>query len=228
MYLVHGWGGWGLQLAAFVPALVADRFRVVAYDAPSHGDSAPGPEGPGRSTLLEIADAFQAVVDAEGPAYGVIAHSLGAAAITHALKCGSQAERVVFVAAAVDFAETLDQLQGVFRFGPRTRSSFLYRFSRRFGPMESFEVAGVIGDLAGRRELPALLAIHDRSDRETHYEGSVRVASVWPGAVVELTDGLGHRRILRDAAVAEAAHRHLSADRAAASEPPEPQERMLG
>jgi pimeloyl-ACP methyl ester carboxylesterase len=212
VYLVHGWGGWGLQLAAFIPPLVADGFQVVVYDAPSHGESSPGPQGKSRSSLPELADAFQAVVADRGPAYGVIAHSLGAAAISHALLHFAEPERVVYVAAATDFAVTLDALQAAFGFGPRVRAGFLRRFTRRFGPMESYEGVRVVSDLVIRRELPPLLAIHDRDDRETEADGSIRVAKVWPGASVELTEGLGHRRILRDAAVIGSALGFLSTD----------------
>ncbi len=78
VYLVHGWGGWRWQLDPFVDPLVDAGFRVVAFDAPSHGGSGPGPEGPGRSNILEFADALAAVVAANGPAHAVVAHSLGA------------------------------------------------------------------------------------------------------------------------------------------------------
>lgn len=218
IYLVHGWGGWGLQLAAFVPPLVADGFRVVAYDGPSHGASAPGREGPGRGTMPELADAFSAVVAAQGPAYGVVAHSLGAAAISRVLKEGLSARRMVFLATATDFRQTLDQFQALLGFGPRIRQRFLRRFTRKFGPMEDFEMVPAIGELAEDRELPALLAIHDTADRETAYEGSVRLAAVWPGASVELTEGLGHNRVLWDQGVIESARSFLvgSADRARA------------
>jgi len=46
--------------AARRTALVDAGFRVVAFDAPSHGGSGPGPEGPGRSNILEFADALVA------------------------------------------------------------------------------------------------------------------------------------------------------------------------
>src|SRR4051794_24309576 len=39
--LVHGWEGRAGQLAAFVPALTSQGFRVVSFDAPGHG-AAPG------------------------------------------------------------------------------------------------------------------------------------------------------------------------------------------
>ena len=80
VYLVHGWGGWRGQLDAFAGPLAEAGHRVVAFDALSHGDADPGPSGPGRSNILELADALTAVVAAHGPAAAVVAHSLGATA----------------------------------------------------------------------------------------------------------------------------------------------------
>jgi pimeloyl-ACP methyl ester carboxylesterase len=222
VYLVHGWGGWGLQLAAYIQPLVDLGFRVITYDAPGHGESAPGPEGKGRSTLLELADGLQAVVAAQGPAYGVIAHSLGAPATGLALRDGLEVERMVFVATATDFTETLDQMQAFLGFGPRIRAGFLRRFEARFGPMEGFRMESVLGGLA---ELPPLLLIHDRADPETSYQGSVEVAEWWPGARLETSEGLGHRRVLRDADLVKKAVVFL-AERAPADGRAGGQERM--
>ncbi|WBQ03601.1 alpha/beta fold hydrolase [Kribbella sp. CA-293567] len=228
VYLVHGWGGWGLQLAAFVPPLLDAGFRVIAFDAPSHGDSAPGREGPKRSSLPELADAFQAVVAAYGPAYGVIAHSLGAAAVMLALRDGLSARKIVFLATATDFRDGLAQYRQHLGFGPRVQKGFLRLFTRKFGPMEGYAAVPMIDALAEERELPALLAVHDRSDRETSAEGSANVVAVWPGARLHLTDGLGHNRILRDPMVVGTAITHLSTERAAAEQSPAVQETMRG
>jgi pimeloyl-ACP methyl ester carboxylesterase len=198
IYLVHGWGGWGLQLAAHIQPLVDAGFRVIAYDAPSHGESAPGREGKGTSTLLELADALKAVVADQGPAYGVVAHSLGAPATALAMRDGLDLERVVFIATATDFTELLDQMEAALGFGPRIRAGFLRRFEARFGPMDSFRMDAVIPAVAARRPLPPLLLVHDRSDPETSYQGGVDVADRWPGARLETSEGLGHRRVLRE------------------------------
>src|SRR5699024_5251666 len=56
-YLVHGWGGCWHNLSAHVRPLVAAGYRVVAYDAPSHGSSLAGGHGALSSTILEMADA---------------------------------------------------------------------------------------------------------------------------------------------------------------------------
>src|SRR5947208_2190272 len=73
VYLVHGWGGRGSQLASFVEPLRADGYRVVMFDGPAHGDSEPGPAGPARSHGVELAKALDAVFARFGPAEAVIA-----------------------------------------------------------------------------------------------------------------------------------------------------------
>src|SRR5438552_3917150 len=50
---------------------------------------------------------------------------------------------------------------------------------------------------SARRE--ALLVVHDRGDREVPFVHGDRLAATWPGAQLRATEGLGHRRILRDA-----------------------------
>ena len=45
------------------------------------------------------------------------------------------------------------------------------------------------------------LVVHDRGDRQTPYADAVRLVASLPDARLVTTDGLGHRRILKDAAV---------------------------
>lgn len=68
VYLVHGWAGHRGQLTAFVPPLMANGYRVVAFDAPSHGASAAGAFGPRSSSIPEFTAALTAVATAHGPA----------------------------------------------------------------------------------------------------------------------------------------------------------------
>ena len=61
VYLVHGWGGQRAHLAIFVKPLVAQGFRVIAFDLPSHNESDRGALAPGRTTAIECADAIAAM-----------------------------------------------------------------------------------------------------------------------------------------------------------------------
>ena len=50
-----------------------------------------------------------------------------------------------------------------------------------------------------------LLVVHDRDDVETPWTGGARLVDLWPGARLVTTEGLGHRRVLREPSVIEEA-----------------------
>src|SRR5829696_41633 len=198
VYLVHGWGGWRGQLDAFAGPLAEAGYRVVAFDALSHGDSDPGLSGPGRSNALELADALTAVVAAHGPAAAVVAHSLGPTAAAYAMRDGLAVGRAVFVAPMAAPLPYTRTFAGRLGFGERTRTRLARRIERRVGlPLSAFDVPAMAGTMA----TPPLLLVHDRHDAETGWSDSEAIARAWPGARLVTTTGLGHRRILRDPAV---------------------------
>jgi pimeloyl-ACP methyl ester carboxylesterase len=211
VYLVHGWGGWRGQLDALVAPLTAAGYRVVAFDAPSHGDSEPGPEGPGRSSVLEFAAALAAVAAAHGPATAVVAHSLGATATAFSMRDGLAADRAVFVSPMADPLPYTRAFAARLGFGERVRTRMVGRIERRVAmPMSAFAVPAVAAQVA----TPPLLLVHDRRDSETGWSDSAAIARAWPSARLVTTSGLGHRRILRDpAVVAEIAGFVAGADR---------------
>ncbi len=194
--LMHGWAGRGAQLAAFVEPLVARGFSVVTFDAPAHGDS----EGR-QAALPDLVAALRTVAAIHGPVHGVIAHSLGATATARAVHEGLAARALVFLAAPADlvtpsllFAEAL----GLSR---RVRELMRQRVEQRVGvPWEAFDVTR----LAPCQSAP-LLVVHDRGDAEVPWQHGAAIAAAWPDAKLVTTDGLGHRRILRDPTVLAAA-----------------------
>jgi pimeloyl-ACP methyl ester carboxylesterase len=211
VYLVHGWGGAAAQLGAFVEPLVRAGYRVVAFDAPSHGASAPGPSGPRSGTILEFAAALRAVVGVHGPAHAVVAHSLGCSATAVALRDGLVASRAVLVAPFVDVVPYTYGFAGRFGFGERVRARMVRRFERRLGvPMSSFDLTG----MARQMTPPPVLVVHDRDDRETTWSGGRDLSRSWPGARLLTTSGLGHRRVLSDPTVVAEVVRFVRGDRA--------------
>lgn len=200
VYLMHGWGGLGAQLGSFVDPLRTKGFQVVMFDAPAHGASAPGPSGPGRSHAIEFGRALDAVAARFGPAHTVIAHSMGAVPALLAQVHGwLSTEQLVFLAPMRDLATHFDRFAGQVGIGPRVRRAMTSRTERQVG----YPVAGIdIRVLAGLVDPVPLLVVHDRGDRETSHGDSVRLVGSWPGpARLVSTDGLGHRRVLIDAAV---------------------------
>jgi pimeloyl-ACP methyl ester carboxylesterase len=198
VYLMHGWAGHRGQLTAFVPPLVAGGHRVVAFDAPSHGESAPGAFGPRSSSIPEFAAALTGVVATYGPAHAVVAHSMGCSAAALALADGLPAGRIALLAPMASPASYARQFAAAFRFGERTYRRLVARVERRVGaPMRRFDVPEIGRTVA----VPPALIVHDRDDASTPVTDSEAIAAAWPGSRLRVTSGLGHRRLLRDPAV---------------------------
>ena len=198
VYLVHGWGGCRAHLGVFVKPLVESGHRVFAFDLPSHNESDPGALAPGRTTVVECAEAVGAFVRAHGPARAIVAHSLGAKAAALAVARGAHAERLVFLAPMGDFSWYLDIFADRHGFGPRILRGLHRRLDRRLKmPLFDTDIAVVAATVD---KLPPLLAVHDPDDPDSPYETSEKIISVWPGAKLVTTRGLGrlaHYRILR-------------------------------
>ncbi|MBW8751494.1 MAG: alpha/beta fold hydrolase [Propionibacteriales bacterium] len=195
VYLVHGWGGRGSQFGALVEPLVEAGFRVVMFDAPVHGDSDHGPAGPRRTSGVEFAKALDAVFCRFGPAEAVVAHSMGTISTYLAMRFGwLGTERLVFVAPMVQFGSLLDQFQQALGFGPRTRRAMERNVDEFVGVrVQEFDARVQ----AARVERHPTLVITDRGDRQTPYAEVVDFAETINAPLIT-TEGLGHRKILRD------------------------------
>jgi pimeloyl-ACP methyl ester carboxylesterase len=203
--LVHGWEGRGAQLGAFVGPLLSKGFRVVTFDGPGHGVS----DG-NRSSLIEMGAAVLDAARKLGPFYGAVAHSAGAAATTLALRDGAPIERMVYVAPPADLGEFLGRVATTLRLPaevlPIARERIAKRFGFRWETIAHFHLA--------QSMTAPLLVVHDSDDREIEVENGVRLASLWSGSRLEVTGGLGHRRILREQRVVSRAVGFLAADTA--------------
>ncbi|HEY4238743.1 MAG TPA: alpha/beta fold hydrolase [Kofleriaceae bacterium] len=188
--LVHGWEGRGSQLASFVEPLVRAGMSVVAFDAPAHGDS-PG----SRLYLTDLADAVIDVASAIGPVHAILAHSFGCAAVllAHA-RGGVDAPRNVMVAPNAVVDDSVAHFASALGLDAIDRAALESEIAAHAGvPLASLRL-----DLLAAGRDAGLLILHDRDDREVPVRQAERLAAVWPQAQIHITDGLGHRRILRD------------------------------
>jgi pimeloyl-ACP methyl ester carboxylesterase len=198
VYLVHGWGGRGSQMSAFVEPLVEAGHQVVLFDGPSHGDSGPGRHGPNRTHGVELGQALDEVFARFGPAHAVIAHSLGTIATYLTLRFGwLSTERLVLIAPMVEAESLFDFFQSALGFGPRTRRAFDQSVLEFVSlPVSEFD-ARVQAAHADVDDVPTLI-VHDRKDPQTPYGDAVSLLEALPDARLITTTGLGHRRILSD------------------------------
>jgi hypothetical protein len=89
---------------------------------------------------------------------------------------------------------------------PRTAEAVRSRVERRYGiALQEFDLPRHLADVT----TPALV-IHDRRDGEVPWSDGAAIAGAWPGARLVSTDGLGHRRLLRDVEVVDEAVRFVT------------------
>ena len=193
--LVHGWGGYGLQMASFAAELARRGRSVVTFDLPSHGKS-----GRGRTSLVHFARAIAAVARAFGPFDGLVAHSLGAGGAIMALaREGLILERLAFLGPVAHFDTTSRRFIDETGIRPET-FALLQRRAESWLGMRWNDVMPIT---QARLQRTPLLIVHARDDDELPVEHGEQLAAVWENARLVKPSGLGHYRILRDPGVVE-------------------------
>jgi len=203
--LVHGWSGRGTQLGAFVRPLVDAGFRVVAWDAPGHGES-PG----GISSMPQMAAAVAAVAGVVGEVHGLVAHSLGAAASLLALdRLQVEPVRVAFIAPPADYHAIGERFGAMTGFSAPVVSAMRRRIEQRF----DFSWSASAPLRLAARQRTGLLVVHDTADRHIPWSEGAAIAEAWPDAELYSTTGLGHHRVLRDPEVVHRVVEHITSCR---------------
>jgi pimeloyl-ACP methyl ester carboxylesterase len=194
--LVHGWGGHARQMLPLAEALAQQGLRPVLLDLPAHGAS----RGT-TSNLPQFARAIEYAVARlvqEGHHVRLVAgHSLGANAAAFAVSRGLPVQRLILVAPPASPREYTRLFAGVFGLSEETRSAMQKRFEAREGIlMPQFEPGAV-----GPRVRVPTLVVHDRGDSINRFADGQAFAHAIRGAELLATEGLGHRKVLKDAHV---------------------------
>jgi pimeloyl-ACP methyl ester carboxylesterase len=185
--LLHGWEGHGAQLGAFAAPLVAAGFRVLAFDAPGHGES-PGDEcsAPLVGRLLREMEAPL------GAFHGFVAHSMGAAAAAMAATHGARPRGMVFLAPPLSQLDRIDRMVRRSQLAPGAADIFRAAIARR--ARLSLEQSDM--HYVARLAPCPLLALHDPDDADAGYADTAGFVQAWAGARLVPCPGRGHFRLL--------------------------------
>jgi pimeloyl-ACP methyl ester carboxylesterase len=191
--LAHGWESRGTALRMYVKPLLAQGFRVVAFDSLGHGDS----EGK-RNNLSTNAKLMADIVHHYGGIYGCIGHSFGCSSLTYMLQHVDNqlvVERVVFLAVPHGIKKIVDDYF-VFLHVPKRVQHVFYKTIENINnqPIEALDVATAYP----AAKMGKLLLVHDRFDKVTTLEAAERVVERWDNAYLLITVGYGHFRLAKN------------------------------
>jgi pimeloyl-ACP methyl ester carboxylesterase len=191
--LVHGWGGHAGQMLALAEVLSAQGLRPVIIEMPAHGRSSGSVTNlPQFARVLEYVTAR--LLQQGHTLRAVVAHSLAANAGAYAASRGLAAGRLVLLAPPASPLEYTRLFAHVFGLRESTRAAMQRRIEAREGIlMPQFEPAAV----GPRISLPTLV-VHDRQDSINRFADGVAYTEAIAGARLLATEGLGHRKILKD------------------------------
>ena len=188
--LAHGWSGRGSQFIHLGRRLVERGYRVIAFDAPAHGQS-----GGKRTLMLHFIETIKAAEVQHGPFHAIIGHSMGGIAALNAV--GSHGVRpgyLVTIGIPDSIKRIFYQFAAIMGLKPDIARLNIEYLARVYGS----DIDSLAGSYnAGKVEIPTLI-VHDRDDKEVPYTEAISIAGKLPQGHLLLTRGLGHRRILRN------------------------------
>lgn len=200
--VLHGWRSRTEYMKSLIEAYRDTGFRVVSLDLPGHGSSAGR-----RLNLATAVRAAHAAGEWFGPFEAVIGHSFGGAVAVNAV-AGSiagiprlAASKLVLIAAPSSLPVLFSDFGRYLHLGPRTQSAMARQVRRIAGrPLDEFTGARQLADTP----LPTLV-VHAPDDREVPASHAELFAEAGEHVRLRWAPGLGHRRILSDPSIVEAA-----------------------
>lgn len=196
--LIHGWESRGTGLRSFVPALVKRGYRVVAFDAPGHGDS-----GGTRLYLKDYGSAISAIYHKYGNVEGFICHSFGGAGSAYAMSQidpSISLKSLVLIGVPSEISYPIFNALRTMNAPPKVREIFIGKLEKLAG-VEIEKMT--FKKLKNQLNVEKVLVVHDKQDEQVKFEEGEKIVKHWKDAELQVTDGFGHFRLIKSPKVVE-------------------------
>lgn len=192
--LVHGWSGRGTQMSAIANKLIHNKYMVISFDAPAHGKST------GKTTHMnEFISTVKVLNEKFGPFEIAIGHSLGAMTVLNSIKEGLKVQKAVIIGSGDVVNDIIKNFVKQLQLKPVVSVKLKQILDAHFKGDVDTKSASV----AAKSVLTPTLVIHDTEDRDVDLSCGKNIHKQLKNSDLIITNGLGHRRILRDKKVVE-------------------------
>jgi len=199
---IHGWNGRGVNFAYFFKPFIDAGYSVITYDAPAHGES-----GGQVTNYFELSDAVRAFLNLSHGfnIQGIIAYSIGASAAINCLSKDKPSVDAVLIAPALKLKEILFNTFNHHGIPEMIYQSLVADMERYYGYDVNQDNPYVLAKTISTK----MLIVHDKDDRTIPYGDSKILSEKTDNVFLHTTEGLGHKRILRDNAVVDVTTKYI-------------------
>jgi len=188
--LVHGWGGRGSQLSAFISPLINAGYSVLTFDGPAHGDSSGK-----KCDMFDFASVINAISN-HFSIHSIVSHSFGSACTLLALSQSQiNISKLILIGcpySAIWIAEAFGKALSI---SDKTISAMRKKLENQYENKWTWEDLSLT-KLISQVDQPILL-VHDLDDLEIPYQQVLELQKSNPRCQLFTSMGQGHRRILR-------------------------------
>ena len=195
LLFIHGWTGRGSQIASYVEELTGLGYRIISFDGIAHGKT------PGTQTsALEMTDVVLALDKHYGKFDAAITHSFGGMTLACAMSLGLKVDAAAMICPPKDFPIILKNFKRILDLPDSVMQVVIRKSFATHGKIvrDAVDVVKNVKGLSSRDTACKGLVIHDEDDADISWHSGEEIAHAWEGAKFIKTQGLGHRRIIRD------------------------------
>jgi predicted alpha/beta hydrolase family esterase len=129
-----------------------------------------------------------------GPFKAMISHSFGTGCSVIANSWGLEVEKLVLVAGPAKYDVMITNYVQRIKLSPKAKLYFYQSLALKSG-LNPKDIN--IGQIGSKLATPVLV-VHDKDDKAVNYNSALTLKSEWTSLEILTTEGLGHRRILKD------------------------------
>ncbi len=187
--LVHAWSGRGTQLYSIADKLLENGYMTFSFDAPAHGNSM------GKTTMMSEFIATSMYLEEKfGPFEIAIGHSLGGMSILNCVKQGLSIKKAIIIGSGDIISNIIKDFVHKLELKTKIVSIIKNRFLKKHG--ESID--NLSASIAAKDVKIETLVIHDTEDYDIPVSCAYNIRQNLQRGEILITNGLGHRRILKD------------------------------
>ncbi|MEZ4841406.1 MAG: alpha/beta hydrolase [Flavobacteriaceae bacterium] len=187
--LTHGWAGRGTQLYEIADKLLENGMMIISFDAPAHGQSS------GTTTNLpEYVTCIHHINEKYGPFDAAIGHSFGGIALLAAEAKKPFLKKLAVIGIESSIRNIIDEFVKKLQLKPKVADKMEHNIRNIF----KTDINSVSSSETAKKVSIPTFVVHDTEDYDVDVSSAFKIRQNLQKGQILVTNGLGHRRILRD------------------------------